>query len=279
MARHSPTDESGHTRGGDPVVVRLEAQADEGFAAWLCRLPGCLLVSTYQAHKLVLLGWDGKRVTVLPRQLDKPMGLTVSAGPGRPARIAVATRHEVTVFADAPPLAHDYLPDEPGRYDSLFLPRVTYHTNDLNTHDLAWAGSELWMVNTRFSCLATPSHEYAFLPRWKPAWVTELAPEDRCHLNGLATVGGRPKYVTALGETDSPVNRSPSMSRSTVWCGTASTFTRTRSRSWSTVWGTRWRYTPTGRCGRTSPPATPSPSGSPQVSSCSPRPRTAVCSP
>ena len=28
-------------------------------------------------------------------------------------------------------------------------------------------------------------------------------PEDRCHLNGLALVDGKPKYVTALGETDS----------------------------------------------------------------------------
>lgn len=27
-------------------------------------------------------------------------------------------------------------------------------------------------------------------------------PEDRCHLNGLAVVEGRPKYVTCLGETD-----------------------------------------------------------------------------
>jgi len=29
-----------------------------------------------------------------------------------------------------------------------------------------------------------------------------LAPEDRCHLNGLALEEGRPRYVTALGSTD-----------------------------------------------------------------------------
>jgi len=34
--------------------------------------------------------------------------------------------------------------------------------------------------------------------------VTALAPQDRCHLNGMAMVNGRPKYVTALGETDTP---------------------------------------------------------------------------
>jgi uncharacterized protein (TIGR03032 family) len=31
-----------------------------------------------------------------------------------------------------------------------------------------------------------------------------LAPEDRCHLNGLAMLDGRPQFVTLLGETDTP---------------------------------------------------------------------------
>ena len=40
------------------------------------------------------------------------------------------------------------------------------------------------------------------MPRWRPPFVTELEPSDRCHLNGLAMVDGKPKYVTALGETN-----------------------------------------------------------------------------
>jgi uncharacterized protein (TIGR03032 family) len=40
------------------------------------------------------------------------------------------------------------------------------------------------------------------VPRWRPPFVTALAAEDRCHLNGLAMADGRPRYVTALGETD-----------------------------------------------------------------------------
>jgi uncharacterized protein (TIGR03032 family) len=38
--------------------------------------------------------------------------------------------------------------------------------------------------------------------RRRPQLYPTLAPEDRCHLNGLALVDGRPQYVTALGETD-----------------------------------------------------------------------------
>ena len=64
------------------------------------------------------------------------------------------------------------------------------------------AGGQLWFVNTRFSCLATLDPESSFVPRWRPPFVTELEPSDRCHLNGLAMVDGKPKYVTALGETN-----------------------------------------------------------------------------
>ena len=50
---------------------------------------------------------------------------------------------------------------------------------------MAWAGDELWFVNTRFSCLCTLDGVHSFVPRWRPPFVTELAPDDRCHLNGL----------------------------------------------------------------------------------------------
>src|SRR5262249_26248602 len=47
------------------------------------------------------------------------------------------------------------------------------------------------------------------VPRWRPPFVTALAAEDRCHLNGLALAAGErgvsaPRFVSALGETDTP---------------------------------------------------------------------------
>ena len=66
------------------------------------------------------------------------------------------------------------------------------------------AGDELWVVNTRFSCLCTLDRTASFTPRWRPPFVSVLEPTDRCHLNGLGMVDGRPRYVTALGRTDAP---------------------------------------------------------------------------
>ena len=179
----------------DPVAVACSAAP--GFLDWLAQAAGAVAVSTYQAGKVAMIGWDGRQVTLLMRQFDKPLGLTASGN-----RLALATRHDVTLFANAPLLAHDYLEEEPGRYDALYLPRATYHTGDLNTHDVAILGDEIWLTATRFSCLAKLSYDFSFMPVWKPPFVTDLVPEDRCHLNGVAVRDGRPRYVTALGTTD-----------------------------------------------------------------------------
>lgn len=121
-----------------------------------------------------------------------------------PGRLALATRHAVTFFADAPPLAPDYPANDTRTYDALYLARATYHTNDLNVHDVAFGADGLWAVATRFSCLAALSKDVTFVPRWRPAFVSDTVPEDRCHLNGLALADNRPRYATALGETDAP---------------------------------------------------------------------------
>jgi uncharacterized protein (TIGR03032 family) len=179
----------------DPVAVTCSAAP--GFLDWLAKTNGALAVSTYQAGKVALIGWDGRRATLLMRQFDKPLGLATQGD-----RLALATRHDVTLFANAPLLAPDCIEEEPGRYDSLYLPRATYHTGDLNVHDVAILGDEIWLVVTRFSCLAKLSYDFSFAPVWRPSFISDLVPEDRCHLNGVAIRDGRPRYVTALGTTD-----------------------------------------------------------------------------
>ena len=93
--------------------------------------------------------------------------------------------------------------DPPGKHDACYLPRRIHVTGDIDIHEMAYdRHNELWVVNTRFCCLCTLDADHSFSPRWRPPFVSALAPEDRCHLNGLGMVEGRPKYVTALGETD-----------------------------------------------------------------------------
>ena len=99
-------------------------------------------------------------------------------------------------------------PASTATHDACFLPRTTHWTGDIQIHEMAWVGqgneAELWFVNTRFSCLCRRSSIYCFEPAWRPSFVTSYVPGDCCHLNGLGLREGRPRYVTALGETNEP---------------------------------------------------------------------------
>jgi uncharacterized protein (TIGR03032 family) len=96
---------------------------------------------------------------------------------------------------------------EPGQghdgYDRIYVPQMAWTTGDLDIHDIALDWDErIVFVNTLFGCLATVSEQYSFVPLWKPPFLSKLAAEDRCHLNGLAIENGAPRYVTSVSQTD-----------------------------------------------------------------------------
>jgi uncharacterized protein (TIGR03032 family) len=163
----------------------------------LTQLGGSLLVSTYQAGKVVAVGVAQGELTLSYHNFERAMGLAV-----KPDGIAVGARAQVWCLRRAPDLAGQIAPA--GRHDACFLTRSSHFTGEVQAHELAWAGDELWLVNTAFGCLCTLDGRHSFVPRWRPPFLTGLAAEDRCHLNGLALADGAPKFVTALAETDTP---------------------------------------------------------------------------
>jgi uncharacterized protein (TIGR03032 family) len=120
-------------------------------------------------------------------------------------KLAIALKDEILVTSNAPGLAKNY-PDNPNVYDNLFVPRISYYTGEIDVHDLSYTNSKLIAVNTSFSCLMEVNEEFSFKPVWKPKFISALMPEDRCHLNGMAIVNNKPKYVTALGTGDSAIS-------------------------------------------------------------------------
>ena len=156
-----------------------------------------LLVSTYQSGRVVVVRADQTELNTHFRGLPSPMGIAV----GRDY-LAIGTQREVVEFRNQPAVGRKLPPV--GKHDACFLPRGSWVTGDIRIHELAFAGDELWLVNTRFSCLCQLDRLHSFVPRWRPPFVSGLAAEDRCHLNGMAIADGRVAYVTALGATDTP---------------------------------------------------------------------------
>ena len=159
---------------------------------------GCTIaISTYQAGKLVFISAkDEEKLVQLPRNFNKAMGIALSGN-----KLALAAKHEVMVLVNSSELAWHY-PKQPETYDALFVPQASYYTGLVDMHDIDFGTEGIWGVNTVFSCLCLMDTSYHFVPKWQPKFISKLAGEDRCHLNGLAMVSGKPKYVTALGTTD-----------------------------------------------------------------------------
>ena len=169
-----------------PAAVEFRYTQTDSFPALLQQLGASLVITTYQANKLLVARVAGAGLSMLVRTFDKPMGLAVDE-----PRLALGTLKEVWFLRNAPDIAPRVEPA--GRHDACFVPRLSHVTGDIAVHELAWAVEELWVVNTRFSCLCTLHADYSFVPRWRPPFVTAFTADDRCHLNGLALVAGRPR--------------------------------------------------------------------------------------
>ena len=166
-----------------------------GFPALLHQLGASLLVTTYQANKLMIVRSDGDGLNIRFRSFPRPMGLALEGD-----RLAIGTLQQIWELRDLPAVAANLEPL--GKHDGCFLPRCCHVTGNIHVQEMAWVGEELWLVNTRFSCLCTLDAAYSFVPRWRPPFISELAPDDRCHLNGMGLVEGWPRYATALGTAD-----------------------------------------------------------------------------
>lgn len=167
------------------------------FSELLWTLQCTLVISIYQANKIIYISAGSSESLVqLPQDFDSPMGLAAEDN-----CLAVATKDEVIMLSYARALASSY-PRRSNTSDGQYVPQAAYYCGELKTHDLVWGRVGLWQVNTLFSCLSLKDTRDNFNPQWRPRFISELAPEDRCHLNGVAMVNGRPEYVTALGETN-----------------------------------------------------------------------------
>ena len=171
--------------------------SSRNFPEWLSGLGASIGFTTYKAGKLFLLGIkpDGK-LSVFERSFPRCMGMGVSTDS---RSILLSTEYQIYRLDNIMPQSQA----RPDGSDARFAPHQAWITGDLDIHDIGFdADGQPIFVNTLFSCLATVSEGYSFRPIWKPSFVSQIAPEDRCHLNGMALRDGKPAYATAVSRSD-----------------------------------------------------------------------------
>ena len=153
-----------------------------------------LAITTYQYNKLILLGLNAQgQIAVFERTFGRPMGLWSDS-----QTVWMSTRYQLWRFENTVLPQHLY-----EGHDRLYVPRAGYTTGSIDAHDLGVdERGEVVFVNTQFNCLARLHRRDSFEPFWRPEFISSIAPEDRCHLNGLAMDNDKPRFVTACGTSD-----------------------------------------------------------------------------
>ena len=198
--------------------------------ALLKQLNISVILTSYQSEKTVLIRTDGKTLDVVYRSFSRPMGIAVDN-----EKLVLGSYNQLISFhrenqhldklkQPLQPIGEDITaptlqkksqkPLKPTgnrnskfqavdpRVDSCLVARHVQYTGMLNTHDLILDNGNLWGVSSSFSCVCTFHPQYSFVPYWYPPFITELEPEDRCHLNGLALKNGTPGFVTTFSTTN-----------------------------------------------------------------------------
>lgn len=171
-----------------------QISCSRGLADWLATNNVSFGLTSYQSGRLYLVGHQaGGVVSFHERHFTRAMGVAAT-----PERIYLANHFQIWR------LENILGPDQQIEgFDANYVPRNAQTTGDLDVHDVGIeASGRLVFVNTKYSCLATPSVTHSFKPIWKPPFISRLAPEDRCHLNGLAMQDGEARYVTAVCKSD-----------------------------------------------------------------------------
>jgi uncharacterized protein (TIGR03032 family) len=165
------------------------------FNNWLSEHQVSLTFSTYQAGKLFFVGLsENQQLSIFERTFARCMGLGLDP---QTMALWVASLYQVWRFENALQAGQEHQ-----GYDRVYVPQVGFTTGDVDAHDIAVDRKGPVFVNTLFSCLARPSERYSFKPLWRPPFISKLAAEDRCHLNGLALNEQEPAYVTCVSQTD-----------------------------------------------------------------------------
>jgi uncharacterized protein (TIGR03032 family) len=166
-----------------------------GFNAWLRAHHVSLAFTSYQTGQLFLVGsHPNGTVSFNQQNFTRAMGVCWTGG-----RLYLGSLFQLWR------LENMLRPGELGNqaFDAVLVPRNAQTTGDVDIHEVGVdAEGRVIFVNTRYSCLATLDLTHSFKPIWKPSFISKLAPEDRCHLNGLAMDKGIARYVTAVSRSD-----------------------------------------------------------------------------
>lgn len=191
-------------QNGPLDISKLSFEYDRYFLQWLKKNQVGILICAYKSNSVFSLGTvphnenHQDMLSFWITNMLRPMGSTYNA---KSKKLYVGGALQLWQFFNEGQSKTDreILPD----FDAHFVPRTTHIINDIDCHDITLdKDGKIYFCSALFCCICTVSEEGSFKVFWRPPWVSKTAAEDRCHLNGLCTYNGVPRFVTCVAQTD-----------------------------------------------------------------------------
>lgn len=144
-----------------------------------------LIISTYWSNEVLTIT-NGKIETIA---FDRPKGIYYQK-----PYLKIATWANLWTFREytEPQITKKVDPN----CDAIFVPKRFEETGNIGSREVA--GN--FIASSKLSCVVQLDDVFTVSSVLRPNWITDVVPEDRCHVNGIALdENGNLKYVTALG--------------------------------------------------------------------------------
>jgi len=154
----------------------------------------CLAITCYQSGALLFVGGEQNgEIVVDENNYGYVMGLHCDR-----EQLHVSTFDKILSFKSG----QESTDESP---DILYKPDQIHDVGDIDIHEMDLDSTgRLTFVNTAYSCIAALNTYGMAEPIWTPPFITELRPENRCHLNGMCLADGIVRYATAISTADEP---------------------------------------------------------------------------
>lgn len=162
--------------------------------AWMTHFNVSLAFTTYTAGKVVLIGPGlAGNIAVSERNFGHAMALRATE-----TGLYLSTKHQVWRFENGLEAGCQL-----DGWDRVYMPRRCDVTGAVDVHDIHIdKNGRLLVAVTLYNCLAELDGRGSFSPVWRPAFISEIANEDRCHFNGFCLEEGEAAYATVIGASN-----------------------------------------------------------------------------
>ncbi len=180
--------------------LNLDFEYGSNLQQWLRYNNTSFVFTSYKTNRIYSIGLtvdpvDNKeKLSIWFTNYDRPTGITVN---GNSAYLV--TKNNIWKYSNT----NGTETDDDG-FDATFSHSLIYNVGNVDAHDITIdKDGKVFFCNTKFSCVCSPSDTHNFKVEYIPPWISKLACEDRCHLNGICTDGdGIVRYITTICNSD-----------------------------------------------------------------------------